>query len=551
MASNTTQRTSIVPENAEIITWSKKVYAAIQNAERYAQQHDILFKEFDRLRDATQKSSNTTLIHHLAPVYNHCASQGYQPLIHYQPLRAAVLNWCKSAPVVDWQRPPDQQSRSPTPTIPPSPKPPIPLPTMIPTNRQPAARPPPPTPRMTTAKQRPEAGPSRPLPPVESGSKPSGPTKTPGKSGPKTDAKGKSKQTGKGNRSKNITSPEFVIEENDGDDDNDNDDDEDDEEETAVKNKLPNMAGFDRHLNKCRKCTERNHGCHVNPKATSPTAACYECNFWKLKCSRCPGRAEKPESVASPPIGGAPLEIVKARKSEGAESGAIAPPTKKPRGGKKKPTTIAPGEPGEYASELLDFFLFHGSQHALAMHLPPDIVERLARYESASRVDQEIVAGLSEKVARLEAENRSMRDWFSDRLLSVWENTRSRDAGVMQVLQNMHGLLMEESSRQDRLQVTAENLEALLKVSSLPPLDTPDSNNAANDSTPRPAHPPAPTVTNPTATTSTLEADTLPPFPQSGEHPASPSESEPQAKNKKRSGSAHPEGVKAKRSKVQ
>jgi len=254
--------------------------------------------------------------------------------------------------------------------------------------------------------------------------------------------------------------------------------------------------------------------------------------------------------VASPPIGGAPLEIVKARKSEGAESGAIAPPTKKPRGGKKKPTTIAPGEPGEYASELLDFFLFHGSQHTLAMHLPPDIVERLARYESASRVDQEIVAGLSEKVARLEAENRSMRDWFSDRLLSVWENTRSRDAGVMQVLQNMHGLLMEESSRQDRLQVTAENLEALLKVSSLPPLEAP-SNVTANDSTPRPANPPAPTVTTPAATTSTLP-DILPPFPVSGEQPESSSESEPLVKSKKRSGSVHPEGVvKAKRSKVQ
>jgi len=185
------------------------------------------------------------------------------------------------------------------------------------------------------------------------------------------------------------------------------------------------------------------------------------------------------------------------------------------------------------------------------MHLPPDIVERLAAYESASRVDREVVAGLSEKVARLEAENRSMRDWFSDRLLSVWENTRSRDAGVMQVLQNMHTLLMEESSRQGRLQVTAQNLESLLKVPSLLPLDLPTSNVAANDSTPRPANSPAPNVTNATTSTSTLPPpDMLPPFPPSVEQPQSSSESEPLGKNKKRSGPVHPEGAKAKRSKI-
>ena len=156
------------------------------------------------------------------------------------------------------------------------------------------------------------------------------------------------------------------------------------------------------------------------------------------------------------PIGGAPLEIIKARKSEGAEPGPIPPPTKKARPAKKKLTAIAPSQPGEYASELLSIFFFFGSQHTLATNLPTDIVERLAAFESASQVDWEALAGLSEKVARLEAENRSMRDWFSDQLLSVWENTRSRDAGVMQVLQNMHTLLMEESSHQGRLQVTAE-----------------------------------------------------------------------------------------------
>jgi len=350
MASNTTQRT-ILPDNdplhAEIVTWSKKVYAAVQNQDRYAQEHKNLFQEFDRLRDATGKFSNTTLIHHVAPVYNHCASQDYQPHIHYQPLRAAVTNWCKGVPVVDWQRPPDQYSPSTSPTIPPAPNP-----TTIPTNRQPAPRPPPATPRITTSNKRSEAGPSRPVPPGESGPKASGPTKAPGKSGPKVDGRGRAKQTGKGSRAKNITSPELVNEENDGDDDEDEGDDDNDDEETGVKNKLPIIPGLERNLTKCRICAQRNHVCYVNPRATSLTAACYECNFWKLKCSRCPGRSgEKPESVAAAPIGGAPLEIVKARKSEVAEPGPIPPPPKKPRQVKKKPTAIAPGEPGEYASE--------------------------------------------------------------------------------------------------------------------------------------------------------------------------------------------------------
>lgn len=51
--------------------------------------------------------------------YNHTASQGYQPDVHYQPLSEAVSNWCLKQPVKDWKVPPDQYSCSTTPVIPP------------------------------------------------------------------------------------------------------------------------------------------------------------------------------------------------------------------------------------------------------------------------------------------------------------------------------------------------------------------------------------------------------------------------------------------------
>ena len=48
----------------------------------------------------------------------------------------------------------------------------------------------------------------------------------------------------------------------------------------------------------CTMCKHRGHVCHVNPKATKKaTAACFECNHWRLKCSLSPSRGKKGEAL--------------------------------------------------------------------------------------------------------------------------------------------------------------------------------------------------------------------------------------------------------------
>ncbi|KAF8811431.1 hypothetical protein BYT27DRAFT_7208554 [Phlegmacium glaucopus] len=103
---------------AEVVGWAKKLWGAIKDGS-YALVHQDLFDEFDRLCDATEgiQSTRITMLDHVAPIYNHVASQGYQPNVHYQPLKDAVFNFCNNKPVTEWVGPPDQWSRSPSPTL--------------------------------------------------------------------------------------------------------------------------------------------------------------------------------------------------------------------------------------------------------------------------------------------------------------------------------------------------------------------------------------------------------------------------------------------------
>jgi hypothetical protein len=107
--------------------------------------------------------------------------------------------------------------------------------------------------------------------------------------------------------------------------------------------------------------------------------------------------------------------------------------------------------------------------------MPNNIAEKFAEYEAGRLADREIIAELGQKIARLESENRSMREWSSDRFMSLWENTKGRDVNVVQALQNIHALVVEENGRQIRIRQTAENLEALIRMThpNMPPLDTP------------------------------------------------------------------------------
>lgn len=200
--------------DATVINWAKRLWGVISKETAYEQVHDDFFNEFIKLRDVDQgvESTKVTMLNHVAPIYNHIASQGYQAHIHYLPLREAVANYCENKPVADWS-PPDEASRSPSPH-----------PTMpIPSN--------------------------------------SGPSKKKGK-----------------------TKAQISDEDRD-----------ESEGETKLK-PLPPTDGMGVHQTKCTLCRQRGHSCHVNPKATKASAACFECNHWKIKCSFAPSRAKKGEA---------------------------------------------------------------------------------------------------------------------------------------------------------------------------------------------------------------------------------------------------------------
>src|SRR6266446_4395574 len=139
-----------------VFTWAKRLYDAIKHESQYAKVHDVHFKEFDLLRDAAQARGSTKLT-----MLNHVASQGYQPNVHFMPLKTTIFNFCEQKPVAGWKGPPDQFSHSPTPSLeapPTQPSPTRPPPTRPPTVSQPppASKPlstsnPPPTSRPPTS----------------------------------------------------------------------------------------------------------------------------------------------------------------------------------------------------------------------------------------------------------------------------------------------------------------------------------------------------------------------------------------------------------------
>ena len=179
--------------------------------------------------------------------------------------------------------PPDQQSRSPSPIIP--------LPTPVPAPR---------------GLKVPSMVPQGNLKPT---SKPA-PTKA---------DKGKGRLTGKGTQAKPPpTSAELV-----NDDDN----------ETKPRNTLPSTLGMDKHEVKCDRCMHGGHGCHVHPNNAT---ACFECNHWKVWCSR----------VKVSKTNADPDALLKE------DADATPGPKKKTGGNHKKPTAIPAGEAGEYGGEF-------------------------------------------------------------------------------------------------------------------------------------------------------------------------------------------------------
>jgi hypothetical protein len=183
----------------QVTKWAKRLWRAVHKEVTYKEEHEDLFKEFKELSDAAQGRDSVymtpSMLNHVAPIYNHITTQGYQAHIHYEPLKESVCNFCQQKPVTDWKGPPDQFSRS--------------------------------------------------------------------------DEAGRS-------------------------------DHNDSEVESAKARKsLPSTDEMELNPKKCNLCERRSHLCHVNPKTVkAAAAACFECYFWRVKCSLSPARARKGKVVA-------------------------------------------------------------------------------------------------------------------------------------------------------------------------------------------------------------------------------------------------------------
>ncbi|KAF8816190.1 hypothetical protein BYT27DRAFT_7248499 [Phlegmacium glaucopus] len=304
MASTSTQPSgnskSAQTHDSLVLSWGKRLWTAIAKESTYALGHDQFFKEFDSLRDVAQanKSTKITLLNHVAPIYNHTASQGYQPHIHYKPLKEAVFNFCNKMPVAEWIGPPDQHSQSPSPTLAALPKA-LPLP-----------KPPPPRPKIDSPKFACMVASN------------SGPLK-----------KGKAKAQ---------ISAEFVHSYLDK---SEIEVTKDPEPQIIHLKPLPSTLGMDQCPTPCLLCEQRGHLCHSNPKATSTQAACFECSHWKLKCSLAPPHGKKKAETPAQPNGNieeVPQETPK-KPSKSKNKGHA----------RRKPTQIPAGQPGQYGAATL------------------------------------------------------------------------------------------------------------------------------------------------------------------------------------------------------
>jgi hypothetical protein len=350
--------TATQAHDAVVKNWAKRLYEAIKDGKTYEARHDQFFKEFDELRDAAKVSGSTkvSMLNHVAPIYNHLASQGYQPGIHFAPLQQAVYNYCQSKPVADWTGPPDQWSRSPSPTVT------LQTPNVI--------NPPPPT-KSTETLNATDAAPlqkskaTNPRP-VSEATNPPPASKKP--QAPKSSDVPKIPRM-------TVTKTVFGTNTEKASEQSVQSDNEDSEEEANVKpgrqrKSLPSTHGLSLHMNKCYRCDKYGHRCHVNPKTMSiPLSSCFECNFWKTSCSAT-GRMTKRErdlaafaddhedNTTALDAGKAPLDIVQERAS--LKGGEKEQPTGRARPTRRKPTPVAAGEPGQYGGKFF-FSLFFTS----------------------------------------------------------------------------------------------------------------------------------------------------------------------------------------------
>ena len=95
----------------------------------------------------------------------------------------------------------------------------------------------------------------------------------------------------------------------------------------------------------------------------------------------------------------------------------------------------------------------------------------------------------------MEAENRTLRDWSTDRFMSMNESMQAHDNNIVQALQNIHALQLEDSVCQRRIEEASKSLEVLLRMAPSTSMSLPrfTTTPAPAPSIPSPAPAPVPT----------------------------------------------------------
>lgn len=305
MASTTQQTGLNTPAHAEghrkLKAWTTRFHAALSDAEGYAKLHHGLFREFEGLSDEVRGSTKRSIIPYVEAIMNHTASQGYQESVHYEPLFKGLSAYCTNLPPPLWIAPPDQFSKSPSPTLPPPP--PAPRKTMptIAANRTIPPRPVPKKPSQipapvphNTASPSPHTN--------EATTKGKGRADKPIKrDGPSTVAADAIhvKHLPKGKK-RAKQSKEFVELTTDA------------EKDSSDEEKKPPGQVNQKEPVKCVTCERDGHPCMTNPSTVGNVSpACYECFQRKRKCSLClkPAGESRKKKTAVTVAAGAPGEL--------------------------------------------------------------------------------------------------------------------------------------------------------------------------------------------------------------------------------------------------
>lgn len=451
--SNTTQRThhetsqttkdaAYAEGHLKLKDWTTRFYKELNDSEGYAKVHKTFFREFEKLSDQVRGSGKRSIVPYIAPVFNHTASQGYQPDIHYDPLFQGMSAFCQNLPPPAWVAPPDQFDKSPTPTLQPLP----PLPPSAPKMPNAIAKPP-------TRRTQPVPAPSP--PPVAPSNKSKGKAdKTTSKEKPaKEPAPSRTKPPAKDKVAPKSTKPkksnEYVEDET-------TDGERRDVAASDGEGRVEESKPKDKEAVKCVSCEKDGNPCLVNPSTIdNASPACYECFTAKRKCSLC-----------------------------------------KRGGRKKKPVAVPPGGVGELSCKSSPWnFLSEPNALLATFGVPKDMADRFDRYETEVNTNREELKELAQKVAALTAENHTLRHFCSDRLFNMYEALSTRDVETTEALRTILTIQHEEHRLNQRHLEATNRLEVLLRqplstalnqadalLGPLPPLPVSPSSQSENRS---------------------------------------------------------------------